>query len=185
MISYYLFCVVFCFRLSFITFGKDASLVYSIQTSLKTICSVLFFIVQMIEIKCLFLKHSQKSMRLPSIDIELQLVLFEHASLNLWENSYIIVREFTCNKNDEIAYYHALLIFLQFNLTSRRGRMTSPDTSQNIPPKNQKRVKITFFENMFSIYLTTKSMALHMHFKDGLEPNTFLCTNCKICFQNI
>ena len=54
------------------------------------------------------LKHSQKSMRPQCIDIELQLVLFEHASLNLWGNNYIIIREITCNKNYEIAYYHAL-----------------------------------------------------------------------------
>ena len=46
-------------------------------------------------------------MRPPCIDIELQHVLFEHTPLNLWGNNYIIVREITYNKNDEIAYYHA------------------------------------------------------------------------------
>ena len=50
-------------------------------------------------------------MRPSWIDIELQLVLFEHASLNLWGNNYIIIREIKYNKNDEITYYHASLIF--------------------------------------------------------------------------
>ena len=40
-------------------------------------------------------------MRPPCIDIELQLVLFEQAPLNLWENNYIIVRENMHNKNYE------------------------------------------------------------------------------------
>ena len=38
---------------------------------------------------------------------ELQPVLFEHVSLNLWGNNYIIIREITYNKNDEITYFHA------------------------------------------------------------------------------
>ena len=48
-------------------------------------------------------------MRHPCIDYELQLAFFQHASLNLWGNDYIIIREIMYDKNEEIIllYYYA------------------------------------------------------------------------------
>ena len=44
------------------------------------------------------LKHSRKRMRPQCINYKLQLIFFQHAPLNAWENNDIIVSEIKCNE---------------------------------------------------------------------------------------
>ena len=90
----------------------------------------------------------------PCIDYKLKCVFCQHIPLNLWGNNYIMISEITYNKNEEIKYYHAWLIYHQFNL----------DSKLEYPAKKQE-MGLTFFVNVFFfMYLTTKNVALHMHF---------------------
>ena len=79
--------------------------IQSLEKLLKTICSVIFFPVQMREIPVL--KTFSKKKCPSCIDNELEFVLFEHVPLNLWGYNYIKIREIRYNKNDETAYYDA------------------------------------------------------------------------------
>ena len=114
-------------------------------------------------------------MRPPCIDIELQLVLFEDASLNLFGNNNITRRETTYNKNDEIACYHAWLNFpsIQPDFKTQPNDVTQ---SQLKYPAKKIGKGFTYSGNVFPIYLTTKNMALHVHFK--LDTVTYVPPVC-------
>ena len=99
------------------------------------------------------------------IDYKLQLVFFQHAPLNLWGYNYIIIRE--------IIYDHATILSCLINFPSIQSDFkTEPNDVTRYQleyPAKKLEKGFTFFENVFSIYLTTKNMALHMHFKAFLH----------------